>query len=181
MRLGPDSSKVGVLGEALCASELKRRGWEVEDLNLTSANHPNSDVQITKGNVSHYLQIKTSAKVASMNRGGYVTGGSVNPSLFSGSSIFNRSIRGPKCEFVIFISEVVTNPRYFVVPVEIAERMFRRNIDAYFLSPKLNGGMKSLRGQADIFVGSGDFPHARIVPDQRSEIIEYENRWAILE
>ena len=179
--MDPDRRQVGVIGEALCSSELKRRGWEVVDLNLKSANHPNSDVQITKGNVSHYLQIKTSAKLASMNRGGYVTGGSVNPSLFSGCSIFNRSTRGPECQFVIFISEVVTKPRYFVVPVEIAERMFRRNIDAYFLSPKLNGGVKSLRGQADIFVGGGECPHARIVPDQRSEIIEYENLWTILE
>lgn len=172
-----DRTQVGSIGERLCISKLIKFGWTVEDLNFAKANHPNSDLKIAKGNISLYVQVKASAKMASRGRGGDVTAGSVSPALFNGASIFNRSTKGPPCEFVVFLSEILAKPRYFVLPVDNAEKLFRRNIDFYFLSPKLNGGVKSLKGQADIFVGNGAFPHARIVPDQRAEILVFEEGW----
>jgi hypothetical protein len=45
----------------------------------------------------------------------------------------------------------------------------------------LDGRPRKHSGQADIFVGGGDFPHSRIVPDQRSDLLPFEGRWDLLE
>ena len=72
--------------------------------------------------------------------------------------------------------------RFFIAPVQEAERWFRKNVDAYWLTPKLNSTKpKKPKGQCDIFVADGHFPHARIVPDQRAEVLPFENRWELLD
>ena len=169
-------AEIGRAGEQLCARELEKRGWTVEDLNEISTNMPNSDLRIHKAGQSFSVQVKSSARDR-----GYITGGSVNKTVVSGGPIFNRRKEYPDADFVVFIANLETSPRFFIVPVNAAEAIFRTNIDAYFLSPKLDGGPKRPSGQSDIFVGAGHFPHARIVPDQRTEILPYEGRWDILE
>ena len=169
-------AEIGQKGEALCAQELQQRGWQVEDLNEAVFNMPNSDLKISRPGLQHYIQVKSSAR-----HRGYISGGSVNRTVVSGGPIFNRKDGYHRANFIIFISCLETRPRFFVMPVQDAEEIFRKNVSAYFLTPKLDGGVKKPTGQCDIFVGEGDFPHARIVPDQRPEVLPYEDRWDILE
>lgn len=169
-------AEIGRKGEELCAQELERQGWTVEDLNASFVNVPNSDLKIRKPGIEHYIQVKSSARER-----GYITGGSVNKTVVDGGPIFNRRTDYTHADFVIFIACLETTARFFVMPVHDAENIFRKNINAYFLTPKLDGGMKKPTGQSDIFVGQGHFPHARIVPDQRPDVVAYEGRWDILE
>ncbi len=169
-------SVIGRDGEAYCASRLEELGWRVENSNHLRANAPNVDLVITKGSKIKRVQVKSSKRER-----GYITGGSVNPKVVNGSPIFNRVEDEVFADFVIFISKLYTSPNCFVVPVSAAEAIFRKNIDAYFKSPKLNGGEKSLYGQCDIFMGIDPFPHARIVPDQRQELEPFKDAWGVLE
>lgn len=146
------------------------------DLNIAYKNIPNVDLRIEKSFQQHAIQVKTSAKPK-----GYITGGSVNQKVVSGAPIFNRVPRLLLCDFIIFLAQKSEAWRFFIVPTTKAEELFRKNIDAYFGRPRLDGLAKSPTGQADIFVGEGHFPHSRIVPDQRPEILPFEDRWEILD
>jgi hypothetical protein len=165
---------IGFEGEAECARQLTDRGWRVTMLNSVRANNPNADLLIQNEQLKHLVQVKASRKTK-----GYVTGGSVNPKVVAGGPIFNR-VKAEFCDFVIFLATEVDVWRYFVVPVGEAETIFRKNIDAYWGSPRLDGRAKKHAGQTDIFVGRGLFPHARIVPDQRADLALFENRWDLL-
>jgi hypothetical protein len=169
-------SETGTVGEQECAWQLERLGWNVQRANLIRANFPNIDLFAEKGHLRRAIQVKSSKKER-----GYITGGGVNLHVVRGGSILNRAQLKEKCQFVIFLATEGGLWRHFVVPVDIAEGIFRRNIDSYFGRPKLNGGARKPNGQADIFVGTGPFAHGRIVPDQRQEVIPYENRWDLLE
>ena len=166
----------GEIGEEECARQLESRGWVVTHLTRIRTNYPNADLEIEKGSFRRLIQVKSSRKAR-----GYVTGGGVSPSVVAGGKIFNRATNYRLCDFVIFLATEHTRWRYFVVPCECAEIIFRRNIDAYFKSPRLDGRPRKHSGQADIFVGGGDFPHSRIVPDQRSDLLPFEGRWDLLE
>jgi hypothetical protein len=168
-------SKTGRDGENYCAARLRDLGWCVSNINDDRVNVPNVDLKIERGSISLLLQIKASAKER-----GYITGGSVNPKVVSGGAIFNRVAGGLSADFIVFISSLYSNPSCFIVPVIEAEKILRKNIDAYFKSPKLNGGEKRHYGQADIYVGEDPFPHARIVPDQRADVSVYREAWDIL-
>ncbi len=168
-------AEIGREGEKLCSIELERRGWVVEDMNQEMVNMPNSDLRIRRADKLLLVQVKSSAKER-----GYITGGSVNKTVVSGGAIFNRKTGYAEADFVIFVACLNSVPRFFILPVSEAETIFRKNISAYFLSPKLDGGTKKPTGQSDIFVGEGYFPHARIVPDQREEVLPCENQWGIL-
>jgi hypothetical protein len=169
-------SEIGLAGEHDCARQLELRGWTVNHFNAIRANYPNVDLLIEKDRRRLCVQVKTSKRVK-----GYITGGSVNPKVVNDGPIFNRVPGEHICDHVVFLASNENGWRYFVLPVRSAENLFRKNIDTYFKSPRLDGKPKSQSGQADIFVGGGHFPHARIVPDQRDEILPFENRWDILE
>jgi Holliday junction resolvase len=169
-------SQIGLDGELECARQLSARGWTVTDLNASQKNIPNVDLLIEKPARRHAIQVKTSIKPR-----GYITGGSVNHKVVHGAPIFNRVPEILSSSFVIFLARKNEIWRFFVVPIELAENLFRRNIDAYFGRPRLDGLAKQPTGQADIFIGEGVFPHSRIVPDQRAEILPYETRWELLE
>ncbi len=169
-------SLTGKDGEERCAEQLEGLGWRVENLNFVKSNAPNVDLKISRGGTSRLVQVKASARER-----GYITGGAVNPKVVMGGEIFNRVRHEQKAEFVIFISKLYVDPTYFILPVAVAEVIFRRNIDAYFRSPKLDGGEKRPYGQTDIYVGEDPFPHYRIVPDQRSDVLPYKAAWNILE
>ena len=167
---------IGRDGETECIRQLEQRGWLVEVLNTHRPNTPNADLISEKAGLRRTIQVKASRKPK-----GYVTGGGVNPKIVAGGPIFNRVATVRACEFVIFLATENGDWRHFVVPVAQAEEVFRRNIESYFKTPRLDGGLKKQFGQADIFVGSGAFPHGRIVPDQRAELLHYENQWDLLE
>jgi Holliday junction resolvase len=167
---------IGLEGEEECARQLEQRGWTITKANSLRANFPNVDLFAEKDGRRLALQVKTSRKER-----GYITGGGVSRGVVEGGSIFNRVSGAPHCDVVLFLTCGPAGWRFFVAPVGVAERLFRRNIEAYFKSPKLDGGVKKPTGQADIFVGSGPFPHGRIVPDQRSEVLPFENRWELLD
>lgn len=165
-------SKIGRDGEDYCTMRLKQLGWQVENINDIRMNAPNIDLKMERESVSLLVQVKASARER-----GYITGGSVNPKVVAGGPIFNRVSGSSKANFIIFVSALYSFPSCFIVPVCTAEEIFRKNIDAYFKSPKLNGGEKRHYGQADIYVGGDPFPHTRIVPDQRHEIAPYKEAW----
>ena len=166
---------IGLEGELECGRQLELRGWSVTYLNELRVNHPNTDLLIQKGPLKHWIQVKASRKPK-----GYITGGSVNPKITAGSAIFNRAQADP-ADFIIFLATEDRQWRHFIIPVSVAETIFRRNVDAYWGSPRLDGSPKRQSGQTDIFVGGGKFGHANIVPDQRSEIAPYESLWDLLE
>jgi hypothetical protein len=169
-------NQIGLDGELECARQLSARGWIVTDLNTTQKNIPNVDLLIEKPTRRHAIQVKTSVKPK-----GYITGGSVNHKVVQGAPVFNRVPNILSCSFVIFLARQKEAWRFFVVPTADAEYLFRKNIDTYFGRPRLDGLAKKPTGQADIFIGEGIFPHSRIVPDQRAEILPYEARWELLE
>ncbi|MEQ1801796.1 MAG: hypothetical protein ABL989_07740 [Gammaproteobacteria bacterium] len=155
---------------------MEKRGWTVTQANDLRANYPNADLFVEKDGRRLALQVKTSRKER-----GYITGGGVSPRVVEGSPIFNRVSGAAHCDVVLFLARGPAGWRFFVAPVDVAEGIFRRNIEAYFKSPKLDGGVKKPNGQADIYVGPGPFPHGRTVPDQRSEVLPFENRWELLD
>lgn len=169
-------NEIGLEGERECARQLELRGWDVVQLNNVHTNIPNVDLLISKQGRQCGIQVKSSRRPK-----GYITGGSVNPKVVSGAPIFNRVVGAPLCGYVILLASRDAAWRYFIMPAQSAEELFRKNINAYFGSPRLDGGVKSQSGQADIFVGDGTFPHARIVPDQRQEVLQFEDRWDLLE
>jgi hypothetical protein len=68
---------------------------------------------------------------------------------------FDRAKNAPlRCDFVICPTpaspgdkKIVRDDwRHFVMPVDIADRLFRININAYFNSPKLDGSPKVKKG-----------------------------------
>ena len=168
-------TQIGLEGELECARQLRARGWDVTLLNDLRVNNPNADLLIRKSHHLHSIQVKTSQKTK-----GYITGGSINHKVIAGEPVFNR-VSAPKCDFVIFLATEDQRWRYFITPISAAEKLFRRNIEAYWGTPRLDGQPKKQSGQADIFVGRTAFPHARIVPDQRDEILPFEDRWELLE
>lgn len=168
--------QIGADGEDLCAHRLAQRGWIVINSNIQRLNTPNFDLCIERMGKRRFLQVKSSARER-----GYVTGGSVNPKVVSGARIFNRVSHSQFADFAIFISNLYIDPVFYILPIMKAEEIFRRNVDSYFKSPRLDGGQKSQFGQTDIFVGVDPFPHSRIVPDQRTELDVFRDAWDLLD
>jgi hypothetical protein len=167
---------IGLEGEEECTRQLAQQGWSVTQANSFRANFPNVDLFVVKDGRRLGLQVKTSRKPR-----GYITGGGVSPKVVEGGPIFNRKSGAERCDFVLFLARGPEGWRFFVVPTDVAEGIFRRNIDAYFKSPRLDGGVKKPTGQSDVYVGPDPFPHSRIVPDQRAEVFPFENRWDLLD
>jgi hypothetical protein len=163
------------MGKAACAEKLTGLGWAVKALPPRDGN---SDFLIEKGSRCWRIKVRTSLK-----QKGYITGGGVNSRVVEGGPIFNRSEKFEAADFIIFLSYRAGGGfRFFIAPADEAERWFRKNVNAYWLTPKLNSTEpKKPNGQCDIFVADGDFPHARIVPDQRDEVRPFEERWDLFD
>lgn len=121
-------------------------------------NYPNADLRISKDGRTLGIDGRTlGIQVKATGDFGWIGGGGVNETVCAGGPIFNRvpSADGA-ADAVVFLS-IDTPHRYraFVVPVEDAERVFRRNVNAYFNTPKRNGEPKSKRAAAPCSSGMG--------------------------
>jgi hypothetical protein len=134
--------RVGTVGETAVKKELETRGWLVTDLNALRRNEPNVDLVARKDELTVYIQVKA------YNDYGWISGGGINAEVCDGGSLFNKAKNAPlRCDFVICPTpaspgdkKIVRNDwRYFVMPVDTADRLFRININAYSNSPKLDG------------------------------------------
>lgn len=66
------------------------------------------------------------------------------------------------------------------MPVDIADRLFRININAYFNTPKLDGSPKIKNGACQDWVGPGPI-RASTVPDHQEDYRPFENNFQLLE
>ena len=173
----PWRSRVGRTGEAAAKQELEDRGWTVTDLNFTQRNTPNVDLAAQKGDRIVNIQVKTYNKTY-----GWIWGGSVTPAICAGGPLFNKKKRATYCDFVICVppaslgdkgKTVREDWRFFVMPVNIADNLFRININAYFNTPKKNGGVKVQKGAVQDFVGPGCI-NSTVVPDHQEDYHPYE-------
>jgi len=173
---------LGAIGEEATAQELRERGWTVTNLNINRQNYPNADLEIRKDDFFWRIQIKVCTVYA------WISAGGVNPETCSGKPIFNKVSGYPTSEFIICLTPSARVPkgaqpsswRYFVLPVSVAERAFRVNIDAYFNGAKRDGTPRSQRGACQDFVGPGPFT-AGTVPDHHQDYAPYEGRFGLLE
>jgi hypothetical protein len=174
---------VGAAGEAAVKKSLERHGWLVRDLNALRRNEPNVDLVARKDGLAVYIQVKA------YNNYGWISGGGINAEVCFGGSLFNKAKNAPlRCDFVICPTpaspgdkKIVRNDwRYFVMPVEIADRLFRINIDAYFNSPKRDGSPRAKKGACQDWVGPGPI-RASTVPDHQEDYRPFENNFQILE
>jgi hypothetical protein len=175
--------RVGAAGEAAVAKALEAHGWAVSDLNLVRRNEPNVDLVARKNEKVIYVQVKT------YNDYGWISGGGVNAEVCGGGSLFNKSKNAPlRCDFVICPTPaspgdkktVGDDWRFFVMPTDIADRLFRINIDAYFNSPRRDGSARVKKGACQDWVGPGPI-RAGTVPDHQEDYRPFENSFGILE
>ena len=130
------TQKLGAAGEAAVISQLSKLGWDVEDLNAVG-NAPNADLLACRRNKSVFIQVKT------YNDYRWISGGGVNPAICGGAPLFNKVEGTHKADFVICLTPaepgdkkvITSNWRYFVMPIDIAERNFRINIDKRLITP----------------------------------------------
>jgi len=173
--------KVGDIGEAAVASKLKSLGWYVEDLNVERKNFPNCDLQVEKAGVTKLIQVKASTVYS------WISAGSVNPTVCNGGPVFNRIENAPTADFIICISPakpvskgaMPNEWRYFVLPTEIADKLFRINIEAYFNGLKLDGTPRSKRGVCQDYVGPSPF-NSGTVPNHHQDYLPYENSFDLI-
>ena len=173
----------GRTGEAVVRAELERRGWSVRDLNEERTNEPNADLVATTAGRVVSLQVKA------FNRYGWISGGSVNPAVCDGAPLFNRVKNAAyKCDFVICVTPgspreehaLRDDWRFFVLPVDTADTLFRVNIDAYYNGLKTNGAARSKSGLLQDWVGPGIF-RSRAVPDHKEDYLPFEEQFGLLE
>lgn len=172
--------RLAAVGETAVKRELESRGWVVSDLNMQRRNEPNADLVACKdGHVVH-LQVKT------YNDYGWISAGGVNAEICVGGPLFNRAANAPlRCDFVICLTpaspgdkKVIRDDwRYFVMPVDLADQLFRININAYFNSPKRDGSSKVKTGACQDFVGPGPINSKMVREDYRP----FENNFQILD
>lgn len=174
--------QIGAAGEAAVKKDLEARGWAVADLNLLRRNEPNVDLIARKGNRVVHIQVKT------YNDYGWISGGGINAAVCAGDSLFNKKQNTQRCEFVICPTPaspgnkriVRDDWRFFVMPVDTADRLFRININAYFNSPKRDGSARAKTGACQDWVGPGRI-RASTVPDHQDDYRPFENNFSLLE
>lgn len=140
------------------------------------------DLVASKGNRTVTIQVK------SYNTYGWISGGGVNPLVCSGGSLFNKAAAASQCEFVI--CPTPSRPgdrmtlagawRFFVMPVKVADALFRINIDAYFNGLKRDGTPRAKSGAVQDWVGPGPLK-SRMIPDHQQDYWPFENLFSILE
>jgi hypothetical protein len=144
--------ELGDAGERAVIHELGARGWTVTDLNTGRA-EPNVDLIAAKAERTVYIQVKT------YNDYRWISGGSVNSEVCAGGPIFNRSKSARyHCTHLVCVTpatpgdkkKIRNDWRFFVMPLEDAERLFRVNADGYYNTPKLNGKPKVKKGACRI-------------------------------
>lgn len=173
---------LGSVGELAVIRELETRGWTVTDLNASGVER-NVDLIANRDQRTVLLQVKT------FNDYRWISGGSVNPTVCAGGPIFNRATNARfQCTHVICVTpaspgdkrEVRNDWRYFIMPVDEADRLFRLNVHGYFNTPKRNGEPKSKSGPVQDFVGPGSI-RTTTIPIHPEDYAPYENAWEILE
>ena len=175
-------ARIGATGEAAVKRELETRGWTVTDLNLIRRNEPNVDLIARKDNRIVYIQVKT------YNDYGWISGGGVNANVCAGESLFNKKKNAQRCDVVICPTpaspgdkrSVRDDWRFFVMPVNTADRLFRININAYFNSAKRDGSPRAKTGACKDWVGPGPI-RSGTVPDHQEDYRLFENNFQMLE
>lgn len=179
---GTDRKRTGDMGEQVVADALSQLGWYVRNLNVDRTNFPNCDLEIEKGAKRLYIEVKTCCQYK------WISAGGVNPTVCSGGPIFNKKERLPQADFVLCLTPKKETPksstpdgwRFFILPVEIAQREFRKNIDAYFNGTKSDGTPRSKNGACQDFVGPGECTSNQ-VPDHKEDYMLYEGRFDLLD
>ena len=175
-------TSLGALGEDAAAEELRARGWDVINLNHNKHNYPNCDLEVRKDGLLLRIQVKVCSVYS------WVSAGGVNPVMCGGGPIFNRVLGYPAAEFILFLTPSAPVPkgtpppawRYFILPVSVAETLFRININAYFNGMKLDGTPRIKKGACQDFVGPGRF-NSGTVPNHHEDYVPYEGRFDLLE
>lgn len=173
---------IGDFGENIVSNALSALGWTVRNLNDHQRNFPNCDLEIVKGYKQLRIEVKTCTSY------GWISAGSVNPVVCGGGPIFNRQHSLPQADFVICLTpraksekgKVPDEWRFFVLPVAVAEREFRKNINTYFNGTKRDGTPRSKNGAAQDFVGPGACS-TKIIIDHKEDYAPYEDRFDLLE
>jgi len=174
--------KLGDHAEEIAASKLRSLGWEVSNLNEIQTNFPNVDLKLTKDGKEVLVQIKACTQYR------FISAGGVNPKICAGAPIFNKVDGSPKADFILCLTpmapswpgEFPDEWRFFVLPVEVAEKGFRINIDAYFNGFKKNGEPRSQKGSCQDFVGPGPL-NSSTIPDHREDFLPYEEAFHLLD
>lgn len=175
-------ARVGAVGEAAVKRVLESRAWSVRDMNALRINEPNVDLEASKGSRRVLIQVK------SYNDYGWISGGGVTEKICAGGPLFNRSASGRyRCEFVICPTPASPGDkkilrddwRFFVMPVDVAERLFRINMNAYFNALKADGTPKVKKGACQDWVGPAAC-RSGVIPDHKHDYVPFENNFDLL-
>lgn len=173
--------RLGDFAESVCAEQIRAFGWSVEDLNSRKRNFPNVDLKLSRNGKDILVQVKT----CRMYR--WISAGGVNAGVCDGGPIFNRVVGAPNAAFIICMSpatktwegEWPDDWRFFILPTNVAEGAFRKNVDEYFNGTNLDGTPRKKNGACQDFVGPGTL-NSKTVSDHREDYLPYEERFDLL-
>lgn len=152
---------------------LESLNWTVLDLNTIQKNYPNSDLRITKGKKTSYVQVKGKLQ-KKMN---WVGVGYTSDSKILAGRLFNTATGGTPCDVIMSVVMAAYDPnadvRFFVFPVEDAEAIFLDHALYHVSKPTNDGRKRSGNIELATFVGPGTHRVSNVL-DQQERVLLYE-------
>jgi len=142
---------------------------------------PNADLVAEKGDKRVLISVKAYGVF------GWISGGGLSKKVYEGRHLFNKTDSVELADFVVFLSpatqiskdELPTDWRFVVVPVEVAEHLFRVHISAVMNKPKKDGTQRQPAGAVQDWIGPGPKPNDW-GPDLHEHWAMYEDNFSIL-
>ena len=123
---------IGRFGELHATLKLMLGGWHVNNLNGDATNMPNSDLLAYRNDgKSLFISVKATNNIDEVR---------LTNTGIEGAQIFNMKKGGPPANFVMFITGANSlSPRFFTLPIDSAECLFKRVRDVGYERKKSRG------------------------------------------
>ena len=174
-----DNRVVGRLGELLVEQKLLEQGWHPVRLDTAQMMAANADLLAIKGKHRISLQVKTTNAKSGHSFSHSLSFGYATGYLRNGESIFN-SKPGPLWADVIVGVHYDFLPRFFVLPVALAEKLCRCHCDYFYSVPKRNTTKRSPSFPIYLRLLGTATAHSRQHEKIKNNLLAFENRWDLL-
>lgn len=170
----PDPVASGDVAERIVLEELLAHDWVVQ---LMPKNHPNFDIDVSKGRLKHRIQVKGKFQEGL----DWIELGRCYPDTLAGGPIYNRVKNVPPADFVICVSyRDPQSYRCFIFPIRKADKIARDHANLYYGVPSRRTGKPRKPGPMQTFTGPGPHRYGSS-PNQIKDVGPFEDRWELLE
>lgn len=171
---------LGLVGEIDVRRELAAEGWLTINTNTEKGNFPNVDLIAAKGTEARAIQVKTTNGEKGSHTDCLYMGHAVNW-LTKKTPFFNSKTGPLRCSVVVMVLAFRQRSRFVVLPVGLAERIARADVDAWYDVPKRDGSKRKEGFHARpqfTRLRKNSRPLAVLI---QKTLLAFEDRWDVLD